>query len=298
MNWWWRLIEGNSVHFISCRISTKISSRRVSVSNSIVHLEASVWDQCVTPERFERARSLLYTLLSTQVSAEAFWREKLCVYTLPASKCTWLQFVSNKISVNTAAPWFTCDRRTAQSSPNEKRVQQNTHRLPLAAVKSHCCQKRERRWMWRAFQTENSRRHICHSYKSQSAQGRLQLFASWGAAGDETMRKHWSSTDMSILTVLDVTLLDNSSTHHVQHGHGAVEWRWPFGLRALFRATGKICQLQQPNQSHWSPEELWAEHVRRPRMTFISRWQRSSRPVHRVKCRAICAGNSKMNVKS
>lgn len=37
---------------------------------------------------------------------------------------------------------FTCDRRIAQSIPNDTRVQRNTHRHPCAAVKSHWCKRR------------------------------------------------------------------------------------------------------------------------------------------------------------
>lgn len=99
--------------------------------------------------REPRVSALLFTVRSVRRSLAVHPGDKSSdAYELPASSCTPVQFISNMLllqtqGVNTAAPSSTCDRRIAQSSANEKRVQANTHRLPLFAVKSHWCEKRE-----------------------------------------------------------------------------------------------------------------------------------------------------------
>lgn len=67
------------------------------------------------------------------------WMKTMRLYVLIAVHFRHV-LTANK-GISTATPWPTRDRRIAQSNAKERRVQANTHRLPLAAVKSHCCQK-------------------------------------------------------------------------------------------------------------------------------------------------------------
>lgn len=167
--------------------------------------------------REPRASALLFTVCSVHRSVAVHPGDKSSdAYELPASSCTPLQFISSMLSlqtqgVNTAAPLSTCDRRIAQSSANEKRVQANTHRLPLFAVKSHWCkigrEKSETRWMWQASQTENSTSLI---YTQDRALKVVCIAAVLRDAADRLMMKTYcGSTHKKSLTIPDINMPDN-----------------------------------------------------------------------------------------
>ncbi len=124
------------------------------------------------------------------------------MYSLPRTVHHSLHFLLKCVlaantGANTVAPWFTCDRRIAQSNAKEKRVQPNTHRLPRAAVKSHWCQKGDRRERDTESKLKPWRQHLSYTLiiavTSQGTQGCLHCSCA--------VKRHRLLSDEDILQV-------------------------------------------------------------------------------------------------